>query len=124
MLNLEWNNRLERWRTELKRQLYRPLGPIEVSGFITLEHLTPQQAVRRKFKPMPVGTVWGAVGVRLVPHADHHPAIRGGPTHHCLSSLLRVGRVCERHEGVHDRPEPTIAPYAPREGRGEIQHSL
>ena len=60
MLNVEWNNRLERWRAELKNQLYRPLGPIEVSGFITLEHLTPQQALRRKFKPMPVGTVWGA----------------------------------------------------------------
>ena len=60
MLNLEWNNRLERWCAELKKQLYRPLGPIEVSGFVTLEHLTPQQALRRKFKPMPVGTVWGA----------------------------------------------------------------
>ena len=44
----------------MKKQLYRPLGPITISGFVTLEHLTPQQALRRRFKPMPVGTVWGA----------------------------------------------------------------
>src|ERR1043166_370578 len=60
MLNMEWNNRLEAWRNELKKQLYRPLGPINMSGFVTLEQLTPQQAMRRSFKPMPPGTAWGA----------------------------------------------------------------
>jgi alpha-mannosidase len=60
MLNSEWNARLQAWRNELKNHLFRQLGQVELEGFMTHDQLTPQQAARRPFKPMPVGTLWGS----------------------------------------------------------------
>ena len=59
-LTIEWNRRIENWRKELPRHFYRPLGVLDMSGFATREHLTPEVALQGNFKPMPVGTPWGA----------------------------------------------------------------
>jgi len=48
------------WRKELPKHFYRPLGEVAVSGFVTKERLTPEQAMKRPFQPMPPGTPWGA----------------------------------------------------------------
>ena len=59
-LNPEWKHRVENWLRELPNLFYQPLGPIALSGFVTLEQLTPEQAVEHAFGPMPCGTAWGA----------------------------------------------------------------
>ena len=59
-LNEEWRDRLDAWRGELKQHFYRPLGEVELSGFATMEHLSPQEALKGDFQPTPAGTKWGA----------------------------------------------------------------
>ena len=59
-LNIEWRRRVERWMEELPRHFYHPLGSIPLQGFVTTEQLTPEEALKRTFKPMPPGTKWGA----------------------------------------------------------------
>jgi len=39
---------------------YRPLASVALSGFVTQEQLTAEQALARNFAPMPTGTRWGA----------------------------------------------------------------
>lgn len=58
-LDLEWRKRIDRYRDEFAAHLYRPLGDVELEGFVTSEKLTVQQAARREFLPMPAGTAWG-----------------------------------------------------------------
>ena len=60
VLNLEWRHRLQAWQTELPRHFYRPLGSVELEGFVTLEQLATEEATTRAFAPMPAGTAWGA----------------------------------------------------------------
>ena len=60
MLNKEWRRRIDNWRRELPNHVYRPLGPIDLSGFITLDQLTVEEAAKGEFKPFPAGTPWGA----------------------------------------------------------------
>lgn len=57
--NSEWRGRLAHWLETLKKDLYLPLGPIEVEAFTTMEHLTPEAAARGEFAPMAPGTKWG-----------------------------------------------------------------
>ena len=59
-LSIEWKHRIERWQKALWDARYRPLGKVDFSSFTTLEFLTPEQALAREFRPMPVGTPWGA----------------------------------------------------------------
>lgn len=60
MLTPEWRARIERWRDELMRHIYRPLGLVELAGFVTRDRLSTAQALQGRFKPMPPGTRWGA----------------------------------------------------------------
>jgi alpha-mannosidase len=60
MLNSEWLDRIDRWLREIKLHFYRKLADVELSGFTTMEQLTPVQAAKGKFRPMPAGTRWGA----------------------------------------------------------------
>ena len=60
MLTLEWRRRIDNWRKELPNHVYRPLGTVKVSGFVTQEQLTLDKALGHEFKPMPPGTKWGA----------------------------------------------------------------
>ncbi|MBM4034095.1 MAG: alpha-mannosidase [Planctomycetes bacterium] len=59
-LTLEWRSRVEQWRNTLEKLCYRRLGDVPLSGFVTKEQLRPREALKRPFKPMPVGTPWGA----------------------------------------------------------------
>lgn len=59
-LSIEWRNRLECWQKELTNHFYIPLGNISVSGFTTFEQMTVDEAGKKSFNPMPVGTPWGA----------------------------------------------------------------
>lgn len=55
----EWKDRLEHWIRTLEMELYEPLGQIPMSGFCTYEMLSMEEAEKRTFVPMPVGTKWG-----------------------------------------------------------------
>jgi alpha-mannosidase len=59
-LTLEWKDRIYHWYEELPRHFHRPLDSILLEGFVTLEQLTPAEALTRDFSPMPPGTAWGA----------------------------------------------------------------
>ena len=58
-MHSEWKARLNHWLNTLKHDLYIPLGNIDVEGFLTMEHLTPEQALQGEFAPMAPGTKWG-----------------------------------------------------------------
>jgi alpha-mannosidase len=60
MLTIEWKRRVDNWRREIPNHVYRPLGPIELSGWITEDQLTVEEAVQGSFEPMAPGYKWGA----------------------------------------------------------------
>jgi len=60
MLTPEWRHRIDNWRNELPRHFYRKLGPVDLSGFVTIEQLSHEEAIQRDSEPMPEGTRWGA----------------------------------------------------------------
>ena len=55
----EWEERLEAWIVALRRELYEPLGRIELEGFCTYDMLTPEEAEQHTFAPMTDGAAWG-----------------------------------------------------------------
>ncbi|MGN0995636.1 MAG: alpha-mannosidase [Candidatus Ventricola sp.] len=55
----EWTDRLEHWLLTLEKEFYEPLGEIALEGLQTFDMLTPEEAERRAYAPMPVGTAWG-----------------------------------------------------------------
>ena len=58
-MHSEWQARLRHWMETLRQDIYLPLGPIEVEAFLTMDHLTPDEAAKGAFAPMPHGTKWG-----------------------------------------------------------------
>lgn len=56
----EWTNRINRWLETMPRLFYKQTGTVKLEGFITKEQLTVREASKRRFKPMPEGTEWGA----------------------------------------------------------------
>ena len=56
---LEWSARLETWRKEIKNHFFIKLGSVPLFGFITKEQLSAENAAKRNFKKIPVGTKWG-----------------------------------------------------------------
>ena len=59
-LTIEWKHRIDRWQEAIWKSIYRPIGNVALSGFISREQLTAKQALTMKFTPMPPGTHWGA----------------------------------------------------------------
>ncbi|MCX7032164.1 MAG: alpha-mannosidase, partial [Spirochaetes bacterium] len=59
-LTIEWTRRIDNWRNEIRKHVYRPLAPLVLEGFVTAEQLSAEQAAKGRFKPMPPGTAWGA----------------------------------------------------------------
>ena len=59
-LTKEWRSRIDLWRKALKKDIYRPLNNVEFSAHITKNHVSASAVSRKKFKPMPEGTPWGA----------------------------------------------------------------
>ena len=60
-MHSEWQGRLQHWLETLRQDLYLPLGPIQVESFMTMDHLTPAEAAKGEFTPMPHGTKWGHI---------------------------------------------------------------
>ena len=58
-MHSEWKQRLQHWISTLKKDLYLPLGTIDVEAFLTMDYLTPEEARSREFAPMAPGTRWG-----------------------------------------------------------------
>ena len=58
-MHSQWQHRLRHWLETLEKDLYIPLGPVEVEAFFTTEHLTPAQAGKGSFAPMAPGSAWG-----------------------------------------------------------------
>lgn len=58
-LNPEWARRIADWNKLLREHFVQPLGALPLSGFTTREHLSPREAARGKFRPMPTGATWG-----------------------------------------------------------------
>ncbi len=59
-LTKEWLNRITHWENALWQICYEPLQSVELEGFATKKEYSPEQALKHKFYPMPVGTPWGA----------------------------------------------------------------
>ena len=47
------------WLRVLAEDFYRPLGEITLEGYTTMDHLSPEEAARGPFRPVPPGTEWG-----------------------------------------------------------------
>src|SRR4030065_1444777 len=58
-LTKEWLNRIKHWDAALWQIVYEPIATLELTGFITRNQLTAEQALKHKFHPMTVGTEWG-----------------------------------------------------------------
>ncbi len=58
-MHSEWQRRLDHWLKTLKDDLYLPLGEMETEGFLTMEQLSPDEALKGSFSPMKKGTKWG-----------------------------------------------------------------
>ena len=59
-LSEEWRDRITDWLNELKREFYRKLGDIQLTGFTTCDHLSMEEALNRPCQPLSPGTQWGA----------------------------------------------------------------
>jgi len=58
-MHSEWQRRLALWLETLKQDLYLPLGDIDAQAFLTMDYLTPDEALQHSFSPMAPGTPWG-----------------------------------------------------------------
>ena len=43
-LTPEWTRRIDSWRREIRTHCYRPLGRVELAGFVTADWLGPELA--------------------------------------------------------------------------------
>ncbi len=59
IMHSEYVSRVEHWLDALKQDLYQELSPIAFEGFRTFEHLSPEEAARGDFQPIPEGLRWG-----------------------------------------------------------------
>ncbi len=72
LLHSEYKDRIAHWQRVLAQDFYHPEGEIAFEGFTTMDHLTPEQAVDGGFRPVPVGTVWGAhMGISVAARYGH-----------------------------------------------------
>jgi alpha-mannosidase len=55
----EWADRLKAWKDELVTRFYRPLGEVELEGFLTDAQLSVEEAMAGEFAPMKPGDTWG-----------------------------------------------------------------
>ena len=59
IMSSEWSGRLQHWMRTLKDDFYRPLGTISWEAFRTMEHLSPEEAMKGQFEPVEPGFTWG-----------------------------------------------------------------
>lgn len=59
IMSAEWSGRLQHWLRTLKDDFYRPLGTISWEAFRTMEHLSPEEAMKGQFELVEPGFTWG-----------------------------------------------------------------
>lgn len=59
-LTAEWRGRVDHWQRAIQELFFTKLGEVALEGAITREQLTPAQALKQRFRSMPVGTPWGS----------------------------------------------------------------
>ena len=59
IMSAEWSGRLQHWLRTLKDDFYRPLGIISWEAFRTMEHLSPEEAMKGPFELVEPGFTWG-----------------------------------------------------------------
>ena len=59
IMSAEWSGRLQHWLRTLKDDFYRPLGIISWEAFRTMEHLSPEEAMKGQFELVEPGFTWG-----------------------------------------------------------------
>lgn len=83
LMHSEYVSRVQHWQRVLAEDFYHPLEEIRFEGFTTMEHLTPEEARKGAFAPMPEGTEWGRTweymwvraSVTLPPEAQGLPIV-------------------------------------------------
>lgn len=58
-LKMEWHRRIEKWMRVLVKDIYKPIAPIEFSGYTTFERMDYADAMKGEFKPLKQGDRWG-----------------------------------------------------------------
>lgn len=58
-LQKEWTRRIERWMQNLAKDIYHPIGNIELEGFTTFDRLSYEEAMKGDFQPVKQGDRWG-----------------------------------------------------------------
>lgn len=59
LMHSEYISRLAHWQRVLAEDFYQPLEALCFEGFCTMEYLTPEQAAKGPFAPVPEGLRWG-----------------------------------------------------------------
>ena len=59
LISNEYSGRLKHWQRTLQQDFYMPVQPIVFEGFVTMEQLTPEDAAKGDFAPIPEGFAWG-----------------------------------------------------------------
>lgn len=59
IMSAEWSGRLQHWLRTLKDDFYRPLGTISWEAFRTMEHLSPEEAMKGQFELVEPSFTWG-----------------------------------------------------------------
>ena len=60
MLGRQWEDRLRIWAEQLEKRYVRWVAEVDTAWCTSFDHLTPEEAARRTFRPAPVGLRWGA----------------------------------------------------------------
>lgn len=58
-LGRQWDSRLKIWDEAFEKNIYRPLGTLDMEGFTTMDFLSLNAAKKGDFRPFPAGTKWG-----------------------------------------------------------------
>ena len=59
IMHSEWKGRIKHWIRTLKDDFYEPLGEFSWEAFRTMEHLSPEEALKEKFISVETGFSWG-----------------------------------------------------------------
>lgn len=73
IMSSEWSGRLQHWMRTLKDDFYRPLGTISWEAFRTMEHLSPEEAMKDSLSRWNPALPGEKLGILLVPRKSGSP---------------------------------------------------
>ncbi len=59
IMSREFADRLSHWERTLKADFYLPLGTLDLKGYTTMAHISPEEAAKGSFCPVSQGYAWG-----------------------------------------------------------------